>query len=345
MHNLSANRQIKIGLSIANSWNHRLHAGKILSALARQDFNELRRLAQAPGGFLLDSIRQRVWPVLLHTQYGCYLNEKGSEEDLADPHQIAKDIERSFYYYPQGISSAQKARKQKELHDLIIEILWRNPRLKYYQGFHDICSCFLLVLGKKDAIPAAENTALFYLRDAMLDSFDPVSKQLHLMSSIIEFEDAELSLFLNRCHVMPYYALSWILTWYSHDFVRFDKVARLFDLFIASPPLMPVYCASAVILLRRSEILASEPDLLHSVIRHIPQDIDIERVIQLALQLANRYPALNLQKRTGIWLHDGSPVNTWDLEWKNLSWNDVPDTIQADRYLSVPILKEQWDDE
>lgn len=80
MHNLSANRQIKIGLSIgnvfnginrlaklmdngriANSWNHRLHAGKILSALARQDFNELRRLAQAPGGFLLDSIRQRVW--------------------------------------------------------------------------------------------------------------------------------------------------------------------------------------------------------------------------------------------------------------------------------------------
>lgn len=45
---------------------------------------------------------------------------------------------------------------------------------------------------------------------------------------------------------MPYYALSWILTWYSHDFVRFDKVARLFDLFIASPPLMPVYCASAV---------------------------------------------------------------------------------------------------
>lgn len=65
-----------------------------------------------------------------------------------------------------------------------------------------------------------------------------------------------------------------------------------------------------MILLRRSEILASEPDLLHSIIRHIPQDIDIERVIQLALQLANRYPALNLQKRTGVWLHDGYAYNT-----------------------------------
>lgn len=38
------------------------------------------------------------------------------------------------YIHQAGISSAQKARKQKELHDLIIEILWRNPRLKYYQA-------------------------------------------------------------------------------------------------------------------------------------------------------------------------------------------------------------------
>lgn len=32
----------------------------------------------------------------------------------------------------------------------------------------------------------------------MLDSFDPVSKQLRLMSSIIEYEDSELTLFLER---------------------------------------------------------------------------------------------------------------------------------------------------
>jgi hypothetical protein len=81
---------------------------------------------------------------------------------------------------------------------MIVEILWRNPNLKYYQGFHDICTCFLLVLGKKAAIPAAENVALFFIRDAMLDSFDPVSKQLRLMSSIIEYEDSELTLFLER---------------------------------------------------------------------------------------------------------------------------------------------------
>jgi TBC1 domain family member 20 len=85
------------------------------------------------------------------------------------------------------MSAPFKEHKQKELRDLIMEVLWRNPKLNYYQvckledekwkgrendlmlirviqGFHDICACFLLVLGKKDAIPAAENVALFFLR-------------------------------------------------------------------------------------------------------------------------------------------------------------------------------------
>lgn len=156
-----------------------------------------------------------------------------------------------------------KAHKQQELHCMIVEILWRNPALKYYQvslciwtrssyltfylqGFHDICTCFLLVLGKKAAIPAAENVALFFIRDAMLDSFDPVSKQLRLMSSLIEYEDPELTLFLEKANIMPYYALSWVLTWFSHDFEAYEKVIRLFDLFISSQAIMPVYIASAV---------------------------------------------------------------------------------------------------
>lgn len=45
---------------------------------------------------------------------------------------------------------------------------------------------------------------------------------------------------------MPYYALSWILTWFSHDFENYEKVVRLFDLFISSPATMPIFIASAV---------------------------------------------------------------------------------------------------
>jgi hypothetical protein len=50
----------------------------------------------------------------------------------------------------------------------------------------------------------------------------------------------------NSSNVMPYYALSWILTWFSHDFEQYEKVVRLFDVFISSEPIMLIYIASAV---------------------------------------------------------------------------------------------------
>ncbi|KAL9547280.1 hypothetical protein MBANPS3_006249 [Mucor bainieri] len=334
-----------VKMSVARSMRRAQQTQDILEAMARNDFDELKRLARRPEGFVDDKLRQYVWPVLLHTQHGNYLAERGSEKDLADPVQITKDVERSLYYYPQDITPMLKAHKQQELHCMIVEILWRNPALKYYQGFHDICTCFLLVLGKKAAIPAAENVALFFIRDAMLDSFDPVSKQLRLMSSLIEYEDPELTLFLEKANIMPYYALSWILTWFSHDFEAYEKVVRLFDVFISSQAIMPVYIASAITLLRRNEILKAEKDLVHSLITRIPQDMDIELIIQKAGLLEEKYSVLQLQKQSGIWLHDESVINTWERDWGRLKWGQVPDQLQANRYLGHQVEKEEWEDE
>ncbi|KAL7315942.1 GTPase-activating protein gyp8 [Mucor circinelloides] len=334
-----------VKISVARSMRRAQQTQDILEAMAKNDYDELKRLARRPEGFVDDKLRQYVWPVLLHTQHGNYLAERGSEKDLADPVQITKDVERSLYYYPQDITPMFKAHKQQELHCMIVEILWRNPALKYYQGFHDICTCFLLVLGKKAAIPAAENVALFFIRDAMLDSFEPVSKQLRLMSSLIEYEDPQLTLFLEKANIMPYYALSWILTWFSHDFEAYEKVVRLFDLFISSQAIMPVYIASAITLLRRNEILKAEKDLVHSLITRIPQDMDIELIIQKAVLLEEKYSVLQLQKQSGIWLHDESVINTWERDWGRLKWGQVPDQLQANIYLSHQVEKEEWEDE
>ncbi|OBZ84662.1 TBC1 domain family member 20 [Choanephora cucurbitarum] len=331
--------------SVAISLRRAGQRKQVLEAIHKKDWNALKRLARAPDGYVDDRLRNYVWPILLHTQHGTYIAEKGSEKDLADPVQVAKDVERSLYYYPQDVTPTFKAHKQQELHCMIIEILWRNPSLKYYQGFHDICTCFLLVLGKKAAIPAVENVALFFIRDAMLDSFEPVSKQLRLMSSMIEYEDPQLSLFLEKANVMSYYALSWILTWFSHDFEDYEKVIRLFDLFLSSQAFMPVYVASAITLLRRDEIMQTEKDLVHSLVTHIPQEMDIERVIQKAIVLEAKYSLLYLQKQSGIWLHQDSVINTWEKDWSSLTWDQVPDHLQANSYLAQNVEKEAWEDE
>lgn len=36
------------------------------------------------------------------------------------------------------------------------------------------------------------------ITDAMLDSFEPISKQLRLMSSIVQYEDPKLTAFLEQ---------------------------------------------------------------------------------------------------------------------------------------------------
>ncbi len=50
----------------------------------------------------------------------------------------------------------------------------------------------------------------------------------------------------------PYFALSLYITWFSHNLPGLDEAARLFDLFIASHPLMPIYTAVAVLKVRRT---------------------------------------------------------------------------------------------
>ncbi|KAI9306849.1 rab-GTPase-TBC domain-containing protein [Cunninghamella echinulata] len=341
MHDLI---NLAIGERLAKTIIKSQRAERIKKAAIENDYITLKNMAREPGGFLYDSLRRYVWPILLKTQQGYYIDEKGSAEELADPTQISKDVERSLYYYPQDITPVWKAQKQQELHSMIVEVLWRNPRLKYYQGFHDICTIFLLVLGKKAGIPAVENVALFFIRDAMLDSFDPISKQLRLMVSIVEYEDKEFMAFLEKHNVMPYYALSWVLTWFSHDLVDFDMITRLFDLFIASSSIMPLYVSSAITLIRRDELLVADPEYLHSLMTHIPHNIDIEQVIQMAIKLESKYSPLQLQKRSGIWLHDESSLNTWEKDWGK-DGNKMPNRIRADQYLGNGIPVEIWEDE
>ncbi|RUO96063.1 rab-GTPase-TBC domain-containing protein [Jimgerdemannia flammicorona] len=366
----------------------------IHDAIVANDIEQLRTIARSEDGLMCDWLRRQAWPILLHSQEGIPVREVGSEQDLRDPIQISKDVERSLYYFPQGtvnshlllrictaifsydkpthrlslthtisfpppdLSTPQKVQRRRELHEMIIEILWHNPNLHYYQGFHDVCTTFLLVLGKRLAIPAAENVAMFFLRDipipvltlarsskliftstdGMLDSIDPVSRQLSLVTTLLKLENPGLHEFLMNANIMPFYTLSWVLTWFSHDLTDFDKVMRLFDLFMASTPLMPIYVACAIVLSHGQELLLQEPEMVHMYLVNLPQDpdMDIDEIIQMAIVLEKKYPPMDLQKRSGTWLDECSPVNTYETEWRCLDADTHPDRIAAEQCLTMP---------
>ena len=52
--------------------------------------------------------------------------------------------------------------------------------------------------------------------------------------------------FTNRSEVGQVFALSWLITWYGHVLKDFTTIVRLYDFFLATHPLMPVYFGAAV---------------------------------------------------------------------------------------------------
>ena len=42
------------------------------------------------------------------------------------------------------------------------------------------------------------------------------------------------------------FALSWLITWYGHVIAEHKYIVRLFDFFVATHPLMPLYVAAAM---------------------------------------------------------------------------------------------------
>ena len=70
------------------------------------------------------------------------------------------------YDIVQDMSSNTREMKRKVLYNMINAILVRNVELDlhYYQGFHDVCSVFLLTMGKKEAFVLAERVSISYFR-------------------------------------------------------------------------------------------------------------------------------------------------------------------------------------
>jgi hypothetical protein len=69
--------------------------------------------------------------------------------------------------------------------------------------------------------------------------------------------DPELSELTQELELPPYYALSWFITWFAHDVPGLDAAARLFDLFLAVHPLMPLYVGAAAMRSQRRSLLAA----------------------------------------------------------------------------------------
>ncbi|ELR17666.1 TBC domain containing protein [Acanthamoeba castellanii str. Neff] len=269
------------------------------------------------------------------------------EETVGDEHrekeQVQRDVERSLNSFFRG-SEAQREAKRQELARVINAILATHPDLYYYQaptpalslspdshssdGFHDVATVFLLLAGEDRAYAMLERVALNHLRYPfrrvcpMNATLESTTQLLSLLPHLISFAQPGLHAFLLQSGVEPYYAISWVLTWFAHDVDQWSTVTRLYDAFLAAHPMLCLYLAAALVARSYPDILHQECEYpaVHSYLSHLPerylaQPQDVEELIGSAVDLMRRLPPSALLARAQGSIPPNSPFLAYPFPW------------------------------
>jgi len=268
---------------------------EIESALASGDRDRLAQLAVSPLGLLSDEIRVRVWPRLMGIDLiETNLSIPSDEQVKVHPeyNQVVMDVNRSLKRFPPGIGEKERPALQEQLTRLIIRVIIANPHLHYYQGYHDVAITFLLVVGEELGFQIVERLSVSHLKDFMAPTMEETVNLLQYMYPIFNRKHPELYQHLVDAELGTIFALPWLITWFGHVLPDYGDVVRLYDFFLAQPPMMPVYMAAAIVLYREKEILATECDMssIHGLLSQIPQDLPFEKLLVESQLLYEQIP-------------------------------------------------------
>ncbi|WVQ93323.1 hypothetical protein IAU59_000391 [Kwoniella sp. CBS 9459] len=129
----------------------------------------------------------------------------------------------------------------------------------------------------------AEMVSLNRVRDAMGSGIEGMMGLLRILKRILKAADPELSRFsakISPVPTLPFFALSWVLTLFSHDCDSLVPVQRMFDFLLARNPISAVYLAAGILILKKPQMLEiahklgdeyeEDPTLLHPLFVRLP---------------------------------------------------------------------------
>lgn len=187
-----------------------------------------------------------------------------------------------------------------------MRILIKNPDFYYYQGYHDICVTFLLVLGEEGAFHVLNRLSRSHFKVFMEKTMESTSNLLELVPLLIGIEDPELAMFLKQSGVGTIYSLSWVITWFSHVLRNYDTVGRLFDVFMGSHKFLPLYLTAAILLYKRDEIIALDCDMasvhqyLGALLEQEEDSLPLERLLNHAMELMSLHAPESMAKKLDV---------------------------------------------
>lgn len=286
----------------------------------------LRKVAALRG--LVDAATRRAaWPRLLGVVGGAGAAARDAtarhfavgEEAHKDVRVVEVDVARSLWHVA---DDEEREKFRAQLARLLDGVVGAHAaHVSYYQGLHDVAAVLLLVVGEDAAYALLERLVVHHLRDCTRPTLAPVMRVLELLYPLLRRADAELAAHLEAAQVPPYFAVSWLLTWHAHELKRLEDAARLFDLFLASSPLMPLYTGVASLTAARERLLALPADVaeLHQALVDTPVlgVLDADSLARRALALHRNHPRDVLEKDAGRPLPRCSAARRYPFPWHN----------------------------
>lgn len=231
----------------------------------------LQDCALSEGGLVDDSLRKVAWPLLRNlTSSNAWATE---DEILAHPeyNQVVLDVERSLKRFPPGIPLEQRLSLQQQLTRLILRVLTAHRDLHYYQGYHDVAITLLLVTGEESAFTLLEHLSLRDFKDCMEKTIEKTSYLLNYIYPLIRYQNRQVYEHMENAGVGTVFALPWFITWFGHTLNHYKDVVRLYDYFLVTQPLAPIYLSSVIIAHRAKDILAQPCDMgaIHDLLSRV----------------------------------------------------------------------------
>ncbi|KAL2712610.1 TBC1 domain family member 20 [Vespula squamosa] len=265
---------------------------------------DFKLLGSSNEGFVTDGIRRVLWPKILRLSMDEIVPVEGLETIYTKiPNevyqQILKDVARSGSHISPSATEEETEHFQDQLTQIICWVLHRHPELNYYQGYNDVAATILLVMGLQEGLYVLESISMEFLERFMEKTMEKVNQELFYIFALLERVHPTLLEHLENVELFPHFALAEYTTWYAHKYAENRKLLhRLYDYFLSSPPLMPLYLSSVIVAHRATEIFNTTPDMghTHKVLCTLPDDLPFETLLIDAKNLYRQYPPESINK-------------------------------------------------
>ncbi|KAN0040738.1 hypothetical protein ACTFIV_003274 [Dictyostelium citrinum] len=290
------------------------------------DIDGLKRCAIEELGFVNKVLRKRIWPLLLNIDTNNIINHSDKIINHKDTDQVTKDVERSMWRFTKG-NSQLRNRKKPELTRIVNAVLSIHPQLYYFQGYHEIASVLLLITDESLAFAMLERLSIYHFNDCMLPNFAEVLKVLNLIFPLISMVD-------QQSQVQPMFAISWILTWFSHNLDELDSAARVYDYLLSAHPMASIYLSVGVITSQRETLLSLDCsfDSIHAFFTRNLPELDFDKIIKQTVSLLEKIPPSKLQSSSKVYLLPESQLNKYPYDWMIFNNNSSGSKLSKTNY-------------